>query len=316
MEQNIITFQNKKGKALNIQKTIGDGCPFNCSPYVGCLAGCKYCYTQGPPFSFHGEFGKEVKVKMWFPEQLDKELSKYKDAPQHLKRIQINEACEYYHPDVLERMRQETGRDLMGEILDVVRNHWEEGNKWMLHILTKSHHILRHLDKIASMREMIQVEVTMICLDEERRQSVEPNDFTISDRLMAIRRLSQAGVFVRVMDMPHYGDKGDAERLRDTVFGHGAKAFKHKALNYFTWQDVLAGQPLRKKQRDDTIYRDLLVNSGELLLEDGQPISTHLLMPKPEWAKRNWYGNLEETSVDKVKFGYSELNDVDWGYII
>ena len=311
----IILAQNI-GKALNRQKTIGDGCPFNCSPYIGCLAGCRYCYTQGPPFSFHGEFGQEVKVKMWFPEQLNKELAKYSCAPQHLKRIQINEACEYYHPDVMEKMERETGRDLMGEILDVMKNQWEDGNRWMLHLLSKSHHVLKHIDKLSDMRQMVQVEITLTCLDEERRRSVEPNDFTIAERLNAIRDLSRAGVFVRVMAMPLFGEREDAERLRDIVFEHGARAFKHKALNYFTWEDVQVGNPPKKTQRNDTIYRDLLVNSGELALESDRPVAVNLLMPKPEWAKRDWYGNLEEDTVEKVKFGYSELNDVNWGYVV
>jgi DNA repair photolyase len=316
MENSVIIFQEDEGKALNRQKNIGDGCPFNCSPYIGCLVGCKYCYTQGAPFKFHTEFGKEVKVKLWFPEKLNRELGAYKTLPQHLKRIQINEACEYYVPEIMEKTEREKGTDLMAEILRVVKNQWEEGNKWMLHILTKSHHVLRHMRELAGMREMVQVEVTLICLDEERRKTVEPYDFPVIDRLRAIRELSDAGIFVRVMAMPLFGEREDAERLRDVAFENDAKAFKHKALNYFTWDDVEQGSPRRTRQRNDTIYRDLLINSGEVVTENGNSIKTELLMPNAEWHKKNWEENLEWQELDKVQFGYSLVNDISWGYIM
>lgn len=37
-------------------------------------------------------------------------------------------------------------------------------------------------------------------------------------------------------------------------------------------------------------------------------------MPNRRW-KNAYVGNLEEQEVPMIKFGYSDLNDVDWGYI-
>ena len=58
-------------------------------------------------------------------------------------------------------MDEELHRDIMAEVLSAFKKHWDSGNKWMLHIVTKSPHILRHLPILSSMREMIQVEMTL-----------------------------------------------------------------------------------------------------------------------------------------------------------
>lgn len=312
----VITFHDKKGNALVRQKEFQNGCPFNASPNMGCLLGCRYCYTQGSPFKFHTEFGREVKVKTWFPEKVSAELQKYSSLPQHLKRVQINEACEYYIPEVMAKMDEELNRDIMAEILDAFKRQWDSGNKWMLHILTKSPYIVRHLDLLAGMRQMVQVEMTLICLDENKRRSVEVNAAPISERLEAMRQLSRAGVFVRVMAMPFFGNREDAAELKERVFEMGAKAFKHKELNYFDWDDLVRGEAIRRKGRDDTIYRELLEKSGEPYLQDGRQPTIALLMPNEEWAKREWQNNLEEQEVPVINFGYSDLNDVDWGYVV
>ena len=315
MPDPVIIFHDKKGDALRLQKEYQNGTPFTASPYMGCLFGCRYCYTQGPPFKFHTEFGKEVKVKTWFPEQVDKELQKYGVLPQHLKRVQINEACEYYIPEVLAKMDAELHRDIMAEILRVFRRHWDNGNKWMLHIVTKSPLITRHLDLLASMRDMVQVEVTLICLDESKRRSVEPSASSVETRLGAIRQLSEAGIFVRIMAMPFFGNREDAVELKGKAFEMGARAFKHKGLNYFEWDRLVQDDRSQTGGREDQIWTDLLVKSGEPVIRDGHQRMITLLMPNEEWADKAWRRNLETQEVPMVNFGYAELNEIDWGYI-
>ena len=309
-----ITFHDQKGTAFNRQKEYQNGTPFTANPYIGCLVGCRYCYIQGAPFKYHAEFGKEIKVKTWFPERVDAELQKYNDLPQHLKRVQINEASEYYIPAVLAKMDKELHRDIMAEILSAFKKHWDNGNKWMLHIVTKSPYILRHLPILSSMREMVQVEMTLICLDEEKRRSVESNLFTVNSRFEAIKELSRSGVFVRIMAMPFFGSKDDAVALRETAFEYGAKAFKHKSLNYYDWDRLVRDDRSQIGGREDHIFKDLIVKSGEPFIQDGHQGSVRLLMPNTQW-KNAYVGNLEEQEVPRIKFGYSNLNDVDWGYI-
>ena len=309
-----IIFHDKVGNAFNRQKEFQNGTPFTASPYIGCLGGCRYCYTQGAPFKFHTEFGREVKVKTWFPEKVDAELHKYSDHPQYLKRVQMNESCEYYIPEVLAKMDEDLHRDIMAEILSAFKKHWDNGNKWMLHIVTKSPHILRHLPILSSMREMIQVEMTLICLDEGRRRSVESNPFTVNDRLEAIRELSKSGVFVRIMAMPFFGNKEEAMALREEAFKYGARAFKHKGLNYFDWDLLVRDDRSKTGNREDHIFTDLIVKSGEPFIQDGHQGTVRLLMPNRQW-KHAYVGNLEEQEVPMIKFGYSDLNDIDWGNI-
>jgi DNA repair photolyase len=90
-----IILHEKPGKARTPQKKIDQhNLPFTLNANMGCLFGCIYCYTQLPPIGLHTNFGEEVKVKTWLPEKLDLELEKFRDLPQHLKRVQVNPATE------------------------------------------------------------------------------------------------------------------------------------------------------------------------------------------------------------------------------
>ncbi len=313
MSERQVIFSDSKSSVLLRQKEYMNGCPFNASPYIGCFGGCRYCYTQASPVRFHIIPGA-VQVKTRFPEKFNSHLENYSTLPQHLKRIQINESCEYYLPEVLEKMEQELHRDIMVETLGVLKRHWDNGNRWMLHIVTKSPLILKHLSLLSAIREMIQVEMTLICLDETRRRSVESNPFTVNDRLEAIRKLSRNGIFVRIMSMPFFGSKEEAMALKEKAFEYGAQAFKHKGLNYFEWDRLVRDDRSRTGNREDSIYTDLLVKSGEPFIREGRQPTIRLLMPNSRW-KKSYVGNLEERDVSMINFGYSGLNDIDWGYI-
>ncbi|MBW1612593.1 MAG: hypothetical protein JRJ57_01190 [Deltaproteobacteria bacterium] len=257
-----------------------------------------------------------MKIKTWIPEKLDRELNNYRNLPQHLKRVQVNQACEYYLPEVITRTKRELERDIMREILEVFERHWLEGNQWMVHLLTKSHLICRHIDILSRLRHMVQVELTIICLDEEYRRQLERYAPTVKKRLEVIRCLSNAGVFVRIMAMPFVGTHEEGIRLREVAFNNGARAFKHKGLNYFNVDDLIKGETKKTKRRKDIIDSNLLVKSGEFVTENGHPKTMRLLMPPKGGIKGKWQDNLVETEVEVKRSGYSELNDVDWGYIV
>lgn len=318
-----IIYHNLPGTALTRQNKIDQSnFPFTLNTSIGCFFGCQYCYTQGFPFCCHTNFGKEVKIKTWMPEVLDKELEKYRNIPQHLKRVQINSSTEGYLPLGMIKTKKDLNRDLIMETLQVFRNHWQANNRWMLHLVTKSHWILYHRDFLAGMRDQVQVEITLTTLDENRKKILEGKAPTVKKRLEVIDKLADSGIFVRVMCMPFIGTFHEAAALRDVVFGYGAQAFKHKGMNYFDENELLKGNTVRVSGRKDIIFKNLLVLSGEPPFADGMLPTKVVKMPKivkPGKTKR-WSGtsvdDFEDRTMAVENFGYSAINDVNWGYII
>ena len=151
------------------------------------------------------------------------------------------------------------GRDILMETLQVFQNHWNQGNRWMVHLLTKSHMILKHLDILMEMSDQVQVELTITTLDEERKKLLEGYAPTVKKRLDVIERLANSGIFVRVMCMPFIETFEEAAEVRNVVIDRGASGFKHKKLNYFDEQALLAGDLIRVKGRNDTMFEDLLL---------------------------------------------------------
>jgi DNA repair photolyase len=306
-----IIFHEKPSYALNPQKKIDQhNFPFTLNPTIGCLFGCLYCYTQGFPFNQHTEFGKEVKVKLWLPARLDIELKKYQNLPQHLKRVQMNESTEGYLPAVMAEVKKKLGRDLLREVLEVFRKHWNNKNYWMIHLLTKSHMIVKHLDILAKMKNQVQVELTITTLNEKRRKILEGSAPSVKRRLDVIKKLSKAGVFVRVMCMPFIGTKKEAEELRRVCFDHGAKGFKHKSMNYWDENALLQGKLLKIKGRKDFVYDNLLVKSGEPVLKNGQSEMMDVIMST---KKKD---NQARKSMPFENSGYAEMNNINWGYLL
>ena len=318
-----VIFQEKGTKALNPQNKIDShNLPFTLNSSIGCHFGCQYCYIQGYPFNRYAVFGEEVKVKLWLPERLDRELSKYDHLPQHLKRVQINVSTEGYLPAAMIRTKKQHERDIMEEVLEVFRRHWEEGNRWMVHLLTKSHMVRKHIDIIANMRDQVQLELTITTLDEERKKLLEGLAPSVRKRLNMIREFSEAGVFVRIMCMPLMGTMEEGAEVRRVCFEHGARAFKHKGVNYWDEEALLIGQAVKTGGRKDEVDEDLIVKSGEHVLQNGQPKTVTLPMPviikvgtNKRWRSYN-VGDFEDKVMTVVNSGYSEINGIDWGYIV
>ena len=310
MAQRII-IQDKVGSALTKQESIDtSNYPFTLNTTIGCLFGCNYCYLQEFPFNKLAEFGKEIIIKAWLPDKLDQELGNLRWLPQHLKRVQVNSATEGYLPQAIRVMDDQLGRDLMKEVLEVFQRHWLNGNKWMIHIVTKSHLILNHLELIASMKEQVQIELTITSLDETRARSLEGTASSVGKRKHVIKKFSSRGVFVRVMCMPFIGTEDEALKLRDALLKLGAQGFKHKAMNYWDEDEILKGETVKAKGKVDIIFKSLHVKSGEEVQDVENGVNTAVVvMPDAKWDS---YSELEMKMVD---WGYSELNNEDWGYI-
>lgn len=327
-----IIKNTKTNKALNSQKIIGQyGFPFTLNPVIGCPYACKYCFSRMSLWKSPREFFENVEIKVNLPEILDKELTKLTPLPQHLKRVQINETCDVYHPTVLKYM-QKNNCDIMLQILEVFQKHWSHGNKWMLHILTKSHMIIEHIEKLKEMKDQIQVEISIAACTEQQIRTVEMFTPSIQKRLKIIEQLSQAGIFIRVMAMPFFGDNKELKILKDLAFSSGAIAFKHKNLNYFNWEDIinttyddLLNEKLRRTgTKKDSYNPDYIIKSGECFLQNGSYHYVEVDMPKEklrgeklqDWSVvSKMCDRLELHKVPIIDCGYNLVNEIDWSYI-
>ena len=313
-----VIFHTSRGRALTPQNKIDShNFPFTLNTVIGCHFGCMYCYVKNFPFNLHTEFPYEAKVKLWIAAKLDQELNKYKNLPQHLKRVQVNVATEGYLPLVMARVRRKYQRDIMAEVLDVFRHHWENGNYWMVHLITKSHMVLKHLDIISAMKDQVQLEITITTLDEVRRRKLEGCAPSVIKRLKVMSEFASAGVFVRAMCMPLIGTRQDAEAIRAACFDNGARAFKHKGVNYWNECALLNGEVKRISGRKDEVFDDLLYMSSEPYQENGKIQRMIVKMPvivKPGKSKR-WLGykpqHLQNREMTMEASVYSEINDID-----
>jgi hypothetical protein len=320
----LITKNQKATYALKPQKKVGVfDFPFTLNLFIGCLMQCVYCFVPGPVIKkSRYDFFSNVEVKTNILKHLKKELVKYAGLPQHLKRVQIGVTMELFQPQVINYMKTQLGFDLITETLKIFEDEWKKGNKWMLHMLTKNHNIIGYLPILKQMKEMVQVEFSMIHHDDSISRQYEKYTSSIPKRLDAIDQLSTEGIFVRVMAMPFYGDPYDLFMLKNMVLNSGALAFKNKGLNYYDWQqfnNVNPLNPLRRTKTKTNIYvKAQIIKSGEEI----KPLKMkNVLLPK--LRKRgdkfiNWSINpngLELRDVPVVDMGYSLTNSVDWGYL-
>ena len=102
----------------------------------------------------------------------------------------------------------------------------------------------------------------------------------------------------------------EAERIRQIGFEHGARGFQHRGPHYWGGTNIVGGKVIKPKGREYPVFWDLLANGGERVLENGQPKIVRVAMPNYKWHE------FEERDVPVENLGYSELNDMDWGYIV
>ena len=69
------------------------------------------------------------------------------------------------------------------------------------------------------------------------------------------------------------------------------------------------GEVVSEGGREDEIFEDLLVKSGEPVIENGEPVMMTVKMPTPKWNE------FEDRDMIIEDTGYTEMNDIDWGYL-
>jgi DNA repair photolyase len=191
--------------------------PFDRSinPYRGCEHGCVYCFAR-PSHAYLGmspglDFETKLIARPEAPEVLRRELAAktYKVAP-----IAIGTNTDPYQP--IEREYGVT-RAVLQVLSDC--NH-------PVAIVTKGTLIERDIDILTDMaqRGLVRVGVSVTTLDPKISRLMEPRVPAPKRRLETIRRLSQAGIPVRVMASPMVPALTDPELERILAAGKDAGA--------------------------------------------------------------------------------------------
>jgi len=163
------------------------------NPYRGCEHGCIYCYAR-PSHAFLGlsaglDFETRLTAKSEAPQALRRELSRrgYRPAP-----IAFGTNTDAYQP-------VERTQGIMRRCLEVM-----EEFRHPVTIATKGSLIERDVDILARLAAdgLAQVGVSVTTLDPALARKLEPRVPAPARRLQTIRRLSEAGIPVRVMVSP------------------------------------------------------------------------------------------------------------------
>ena len=191
--------------------------PFDRSlnPYRGCEHGCIYCFAR-PTHAWLGlspglDFEARLIARPDAPEVLARELSakRYAVAP-----LAIGTNTDPYQP--IER-----DRGIMRACLEVLR-----AFRHPVAIVTKGTLIERDLDILSDMaaQGLARVGVSVTSLDADLSRRMEPRCPAPRRRLAVIRRLTEAGVPVRVMASPVIPALTDPELERILEAGRDAGA--------------------------------------------------------------------------------------------
>lgn len=163
------------------------------NPYRGCEHGCIYCFAR-PSHAWLGlspglDFETKLVARPEAASVLDRELRArgYKVAP-----IAVGTNTDPYQP-------VERDRRIMRNCVEVL-----QAFRHPVAIATKGTLIERDIDILSDMaaRNLCRVGITITTLDADLNRRMEPRVPSPARRLVTIRRLSDAGIPVRVMVSP------------------------------------------------------------------------------------------------------------------
>jgi DNA repair photolyase len=199
------------------------GFEFSVNPYRGCEHGCAYCYAR-PTHEYLGfsaglDFETRILVKRDAPALLRAALLSPRWTPQV---IAMSGVTDPYQP-VERRLRLTRG---CLEVLAEFRN--------PVAVVTKNHLVTRDADLLAELavHRAAAVAVSVTSLRPELQRVLEPRTATPARRLDAIRRLSAAGIPVRVMVAPVIPGLTDQEipAILEAAAEAGARAASYIVL--------------------------------------------------------------------------------------
>ena len=185
------------------------------NPYRGCAHGCSFCYAR-PSHAYLGlspglDFETRLSAKVNAAEKLREELARpgYK-----CDTLVIGVNTDAYQP--IERHYRITR-----SILEVAAEcHQPVG------LITKSALIERDLDILAPMakKNLVAVTLTVTTLDHSISMKMEPRTSAPARRLLAIKRLTEAGIPVNVNVAPviPFLTDSELESILEAAAAHGA----------------------------------------------------------------------------------------------
>ncbi len=236
--------------------------PFDRSinPYRGCEHGCIYCFAR-PSHAYLGlspglDFETNLIARPNMAEILARELRSKTYRP---ATMAIGTNTDPYQP--IER-----GHGIMRECLDVL-----DAFNHPVAIVTKGTLIERDIDILSRMaqRGLARVGVSVTTLDADLSRKMEPRVPVPARRLETIKRLSEAGIDVRIMMSPVVPGLTDHEMESVLAAGHraGAKAASWIMLRLprevaSLWQDWLVEHYPYRAQKILSKLRDM--HGGEL----------------------------------------------------
>ncbi len=183
------------------------------NPYRGCEHGCIYCFAR-PSHEWLGmsaglDFETRLIAKPAAPSLLARELRAKSYRPDV---IAIGTNTDPYQPIEAERR-------IMRQVLEVLRDH-----RHPVAIVTKGTLIERDIDILSEMARagLARVGISVTTLDPDVSRKMEPRVPAPRRRLETIRRLSDAGVPVRVMVSPVVPALTDHEL--EAILAAGAEA--------------------------------------------------------------------------------------------
>lgn len=186
------------------------------NPYRGCEHGCIYCFAR-PFHEFLGfscglDFETKLMAKPQAAELLRKELASPKWKPE---TIVMSAITDIYQP-IEHKMR------IARQCLEVLAE-----CRQPVATMTKSALVLRDIDLWGQMAEMNtgRVTVTLVSLDHELAQALEPRATSPMGRLGVIEKLSKAGIPVTVNIAPVIPGLTDTEvpEILKAIADAGAK---------------------------------------------------------------------------------------------
>ena len=193
------------------------------NPYQGCEHGCAYCFARNTHnywgYSAGVDFERVVLVKRNAVHLLDEALSRpsWRASP-----LMVSGNTDCYQP-VERRERLTRG------ILELCARY-----RHPIGLITKNRLVLRDLDVLAPMAadDLVHVAVSITTLDESLRRVMEPRTATAAQRLETVRRLSAAGVPVRVMIAPVIPGLTDheVEAIAEAAVGAGARSIGYTVV--------------------------------------------------------------------------------------
>jgi len=210
-------FFDRTQKIINhVSKTADVPFDWTLNPYRGCEHGCIYCfarpYHEYLGFSSGLDFETKLMAKPDAPKLLQQELAAPSWRPEP---IVMSAITDIYQP-IEHKMR------IARQCLEILADCGQP-----VTTMTKSALVLRDTDLWSKLAEMNagRVTITLVTLDADLAQKLEPRASSPAGRLRAIRELSAAGIPVSVNVAPIIPGLTDVElpRILEALADAGAR---------------------------------------------------------------------------------------------